>query len=89
MGTDIPVQAPTPRKTPNYAAQQPKPKGIDDTFLAGNQSKRIRLCFLSSDAAIMDCTLLDFDKFGLLVVVKDEKPTYVFKHSLMLIYALD
>ena len=79
---------PTTQKKPNYVAQMPKPKGIDDTFLASNQSKQIRLCFISSDSAIMDCTLLDFDKYGILVV-QDGKTVYVLKHALALIQQLE
>lgn len=78
---------PPTKKTP-FVPPLPKPKGIDDTFLARNQSKQIRLCFISSDSAIMDCTLLDFDKYGILVV-QDGKTVYVLKHALALIQQLD
>lgn len=86
-------ERPNPRKTPNYAAQQPKPPGPDTLFFEACIGRTIRCVVRNNELDCIEGTLTAYDKYGMVIDtdVSEWKHglVYVFKASLAYFFPID
>lgn len=76
---------------PNPSNQPSKRLGPDTLFFEALKNRRIRACYLDGDTSAVEGTLIDHDRYGIVLETSEETAhglMYIFKHSLACIYTI-